>query len=179
MTQAEKMALALKPGRPIQYTCPLLVREVDDRIGEPEGEPFELPPGTYKTRYAMLDAHRIYTSIDDPTCLNRLLMLVGERRDTMPTLEQVRKLLPELPVVPVTLHIDLTLTNARTGKNATIHKGRRNFVVARVGNVRWIFWLSGLRQGRLVGLSEAYFTVQFEDRGAATIPLMPDMAAVA
>jgi len=97
----------------------------------------------------------------------------------MSTLEKLQELLPELPRVTAILHRDLTLTNSLTGRKAIIHKGRRTFVVVKRGDIRWIYWLSGIRQGRLVGMSDSYFAVQFEDPGLARISSYPTLAKVA
>ncbi|MBU1202823.1 hypothetical protein KKH39_02145 [Patescibacteria group bacterium] len=52
-------------------------------------------------------------------------------------------------------------------------------MVVKRGDIRWIYWLSGIRQGRLVGMSDSYFAVQFEDPGLARISSYPTLAKVA
>ena len=174
MTMVEKIHILTRPSETVKFRRPFAAEIIDSTTGLVE-KTITLKPGEY-TIYFNLDiaeTDQIRRFVEDPLTTNRLLRL------PMSPLEEIMTVLPRLPRVTINVHQKMVLTNSMTGHQATIHAGRRTFVVARRDKVLWIFWLSGINQGRLVGLSVPFFTVQFEDRHVATIESMPDLQAVA
>lgn len=97
----------------------------------------------------------------------------------MTDLQTLQQLKPELPTVVIVFHKDIKLRNAVTGRMVTIRRGRRIFVVAKRGNTRWLFWMSGLSQGKVVGTSDAFFVINLVETHLAELDSLPPMAAVA